>query len=151
MPTPLLSVFMRVCNFLEPKIQSDFPQMPFLLDGKIKALYEMKRGFRLIFQVGGPTFLHSANLFPAHKCVEICACQIDKFAKAQNVPKSSPQNTMGQCVFFMNTPAAMLGSFLRLPSHTLHLILYQLGKNKITLSSNSARISSFQQPTRKDE
>ena len=31
--------------------------MPFPLDGKIKALYEMKRGFRLIFQAGGPAFL----------------------------------------------------------------------------------------------
>jgi len=25
--------------------------------GKIKALYEMERGFRLIFQAGGPAFL----------------------------------------------------------------------------------------------
>ena len=38
--------------------------MPFPLDGKNKALYEMKRGFRLIFQVGGPAFLRSAALFP---------------------------------------------------------------------------------------
>ena len=31
--------------------------MPFPLDGKDKALYEMKRGLRLIFQAGGPAFL----------------------------------------------------------------------------------------------
>ena len=36
-----------------------------------------KRGFRLIFQAGGPAFLRSAALFPAHKCVEVCACQIE--------------------------------------------------------------------------
>ena len=52
--------------------------MPFPLDGKIKALYEMKRGFRLIFQAGGPAFLRSAALFPVVKCVEVCACQIDR-------------------------------------------------------------------------
>lgn len=43
------------------------------------------------------------------------------------------------------------GGFPLFPPLTLSpLILYQLGKNKITLSSNSARTSSFQQPTRKD-
>lgn len=38
----------------------------------------MKRGFRLIFQAGGPAFLRSAALFPVVKCVEVCACQIDR-------------------------------------------------------------------------
>src|SRR5699024_8837575 len=58
--------------------------MPFPLDGKNKALYEMKRGFRLIFQAGGPAFLRSAALFPVVKCVEVYACQIDRLTKAQN-------------------------------------------------------------------
>ena len=58
--------------------------MPFPLDGKIKALYEMKRGFRLIFQAGGPAFLRSAALFPVVKCVEVYACQIDRLTKAQS-------------------------------------------------------------------
>ena len=56
--------------------------MPFPLNGKNKALYEMKRGFRLIFQVGGPAFLRSAALFPVVKCVEVYACQIDRLTKA---------------------------------------------------------------------
>ena len=69
--------------------------MPFPLDGKNKALYEIKRGFRLIFQVGDPAFLRSAALFPVVKCVEVYACQIDRLTKAQNGPKSNPQNTRG--------------------------------------------------------
>ena len=49
-------------------------------------------------------------------------------------------------------PSNGRGGFPLFPPLTLSpLILYQLGKNKITLSSNSARTSSFQQPTRKDE
>ena len=39
--------------------------------------------------------MRSAALFPAHKCVEVCACQIDRLTKAQNGPKSNPQNTRG--------------------------------------------------------
>ena len=54
-----------------------------------------KRGFCLIFQAGGPAFLRSAALFPVVKCVQVCACQIDRLTKAQNGPKSSPQNTRG--------------------------------------------------------
>ena len=69
--------------------------MPFPLDGKNRALYEMKRGLRLIFQVGGPAFLRSAALFPVVKCVEVYACQIDRLTKAQNGQISSPQNTWG--------------------------------------------------------
>ena len=54
-----------------------------------------KRGFRLIFQAGGPAFLRSAALFPAYKCVEVCACQIDRLTKAQNGPKSKPSKYKG--------------------------------------------------------
>ncbi len=69
--------------------------MPFPLDGKNKALYEMKRGFRLIFQVGGPAFLRSATLFPVVGSVEVSGRFIDRLTKAQNGPKSNPQNTRG--------------------------------------------------------
>ena len=54
-----------------------------------------KRGFRLIFQAGGPAFLRSAALFPVVKFVEIYACQIDRLTKAQNDSKSNPQDTRG--------------------------------------------------------
>ena len=69
--------------------------MPFPLDGKNKALYEMKRGFRLIFQVGDPAFLRSAALFPVVGSVEVSGKFIDRLTKAQNDPKSNPQNTRG--------------------------------------------------------
>lgn len=42
-----------------------------------------KRGFRLIFQAGGPAFLRSAALFPVVKCVEVCACQIEKLSRCR--------------------------------------------------------------------
>ena len=89
--------------------------MPFPLDGKIKALYEMKRGFRLIFQVGGPAFLRSAALFPAHKCVEVYACQIDRLTKAQN---QTLKIQGGSAPFFRNSPAGRPG-FFALPPLTL--------------------------------
>ncbi len=42
--------------------------------------------------------MRSALLFPVVKCVEVCACQIDRLTKAQNGPKSSPQNTWGYTI-----------------------------------------------------
>ena len=81
--------------------------MPFPLDGKNKALYEMKRGFRLIFQAGGPAFLRSAALFPVVKCVEVYACQIDRLTKAQN---QTLKIQGGSAPFFRNSPAGWPGS-----------------------------------------
>ena len=43
--------------------------------------------------------MRSAALFPVVKCVEVCACQIDRLTKAQNGPKSSPQNTWGYAFY----------------------------------------------------
>ena len=63
-----------------------------------------KRGLRLIFQAGGPAFLRSAALFPAYKCVEVCACQIDRLTKAQNGPKSKPSKYKGVVRPFSGTP-----------------------------------------------
>ena len=54
-----------------------------------------KRGFRLIFQAGGPAFLRSAALFPVVGSVEVSGWFIDRLTKAQNGPKSSLQNTRG--------------------------------------------------------
>ena len=86
--------------------------MPFPLDGKIKALYEMKRGFRLIFQVGGPAFLRSAALFPVVGSVEVSGRFIDRLTKAQN---QALKIQGGSAPFFRNSPAAKPGSFLRFP------------------------------------
>ena len=69
--------------------------MPFPLDGKIKALYEMKRGLRLIFQAGGPAFLRSAALFPVVGSVEVSGRFIDRLTKVQNGPKSKPSKYKG--------------------------------------------------------
>ena len=41
-----------------------------------------KRGFRLIFQVGGPAFLRSAALFPVVKSVEIPGRKIGKLTNS---------------------------------------------------------------------
>ena len=93
--------------------------MPFPLDGKNKALYEMKRGFRLIFQAGGPAFLRSAALFPVVKCVEVYTCQIDRLTKAQNGSTQALKIQGGSAPFFRNSPAGRPGRFLRLPPLTL--------------------------------
>ena len=78
-----------------------------------------KRGLCLIFQAGGPAFLRSAALFPAYKCVEVCACQIDRLTKAQNGPKSNPQNTRGWCALFQELSGWQAGEFFALPPLTL--------------------------------
>ena len=107
--------------------------MPFPLDGQNKALYEMKQGFRLIFQVGGPAFLRSAALFPVVKCVEVYACQIDRLTKAQN---QTLKIQGGSAPFFRNSPAAKPGSFLRFPPLTLSpLNTLPAGKEQDTLRS----------------
>ena len=107
--------------------------MPFPLDGKNKVLYEMKRGFRLIFQAGGPAFLRSAALFPAYKCVEVYACQIDRLTKAQN---QTLKIHGGSVPFFRNSPAGRPGSFLRFPPLTLSpLNTLPAGKEQDTLRS----------------
>ena len=110
--------------------------MPFPLDGKNKALYEMKRGFRLIFQAGGPAFLRSATLFPVVKCLEVYACQIDRLTKAQNGPKSNPQNTRGWCALFQELSGWQAGEFFALPPLTLSpLNTLPVGKEQDTLRS----------------
>ena len=93
--------------------------MPFPLDGKIKALYEMKRGFRLIFQAGGPAFLRSAALFPVVKCVEVYACQIGRLTKAQNGSTQALKIQGGSAPFFRTAPAEWPGVSASPPSHTL--------------------------------
>ena len=126
--------------------------MPFPLDGKNKALYEMKRGFRLIFQVGGPAFLRSAALFPVVKCVEVCACQIDRLTKAQNGPKSNPQNTRGECALFQELSGCQAGEFFALPpSHTLPPKYFTSWERTRYASLLTSRKPSFQQQPRKDE
>lgn len=96
-----------------------------------------KRGFRLIFQVGGPAFLRSAALFPVVKYVEVYACQIDRLTKAQNGSTQALKIQGGSAPFFRNSPATRPGSFLRFPPLTLSpLNTYQLGKNKIRFALN---------------
>ena len=113
--------------------------MPFPLDGKIKALYKMKRGFRLIFQAGGPAFLRSAALFPVVKCVEVYTCQIGRLTKAQNGSTQALKIQGGSASFFRNSPAARPGSFLRFPPLTLSpLNTLPAGKEQATLRSEPA-------------
>ena len=91
-----------------------------------------KRGFRLIFQAGGPAFLRSAALFPAYKCVEVCACQIDRLTKAQNGQISSPQNTWGySCeVVAKSYPIRIVIQFSRCNEKTFHL--FPLGSAELS-------------------
>ena len=80
----------------------------------------MKRGFRLIFQVGGPAFLRSAALFPVVKCVEVCACQIDRLTKAKNGSTQALKIQGGSAPFFRNSPAGRPERSLAFPlSQTL--------------------------------
>ena len=91
-----------------------------------------KRGFRLIFQVGGPAFLRSAALFPVVKCVEVYACQIDRLTKAQNGQISSPQNTRGySCeVVAKSYPIRIVIQFSRCNEKTFHL--FPLGSAELS-------------------
>ena len=75
----------------------------------------MKRGFRLVFQVGGPAFLRSAALFPVVKCVEVCACQIDRLAKAQNGSTQALKIQGGSAPFVRTAPAGRPGRFFAPP------------------------------------
>ena len=79
--------------------------------------------------------MRSAALFPAHKCVEVCACQIDRLTKAQNGPRSSPQNTRGQCTLSQELSGWQAGKFFALPPSHVPSV-YQLGKNKIRFALN---------------
>ena len=100
-----------------------------LLDGK-SAAKPPKRGFRLIFQAGGPAFLRSAALFPVVGSVEVSGRFIDRLTKAQNGPKSNPQNTRGQCTLSQELSGWQAGKFFALPPSHVPSV-YQLGKNKI--------------------
>lgn len=60
-------------------------------------------GFRLIFQVGGPAFLRSAALFPVVKCVEVCACQIDRLTNPKTA-QIKPSKYKGVVRPFSGTP-----------------------------------------------
>ena len=123
--------------------------MPFPLDGKNRALYEMKRGFRLIFQVGGPAFLRSAALFPVVKCVEVYACQIDRLTKAQN---QTLKIQGGSAPFFRTAPAGRPGRFFAPPpSHTLPPKYFTSWERTSYASLLTSRKLCFQQQPRKDE
>ena len=126
--------------------------MPFPLDGKNKALYEMKRGFRLIFQAGGPAFLRSAALFPVVKCVEVYACQIDRLTKAQNGPTQALKIQGGSAPFFRTAPAGRPGRFFAPPpSHTLPPKYFTSWERTRYASLLTSRKPSFRQQPRKDE
>ena len=80
----------------------------------------MKRGFRLIFQAGGPAFLRSAALFPVVGSVEVSGRFIDRLTKAQNGSTQALKIQGGSAPFFRNSPAARPGRFFAPPpSHTL--------------------------------
>ena len=109
----------------------------------------MKRGFRLIFQVGGPAFLRSAALFPVVKCVEVYACQIDRLTKAQN---QALKIQGGSAPFFRNRFGWQAGEFFALPpSHTLPPKYFTSWERTRYASLLTSRKPSFRQQPRKDE
>ena len=96
-----------------------------------------KRGFRLIFQAGGPAFLRSVALFPVIKCVEVYACQIDSFDESPKRPKIKPSKYKGVVRPFLEPlRLAGRGVFLRVPPLTLSpLNTLPAGKEQDTLRS----------------
>ena len=81
-----------------------------------------ERCFRLIFSGWRPRFFAFCGFFPVVKCVEVCACQIDRSMKAKSSPKSTPQNTRGVvCPFSGPLRLASQGSFSRSPSRSIDL------------------------------
>ena len=112
----------------------------------------MKRGFRLIFQAGGPAFLRSAALFPVVKCVEVYACQIDRLTKAQNGPTQALKIQGGSAPFFRNSPAGRPGRFFAPPpSHALPPKYFTSWERTSYASLLTSRKLCFQQQPRKDE
>ena len=74
--------------------------MPFPQNGNLKAFREQTRGFRLIFQAGGPAFLRLPLFFPVVGSVKVSGSYIDRLTKAPNGSLLSPQDTRGECALF---------------------------------------------------
>ena len=136
------------------------PQNGFTVDvqGKIRG-ETPQAGLPPDFSGRRPRFFAFCGPFPrCRKCrsFRLVHRQVDESPKR---PKIKPSKYKGVVRPFLEPlRLAGQGGFLRLPpSHTLPPNTLPAGKeqylfsNKITLSSNSAKISSFQQPTRKDE
>ena len=142
-------VFMRVCGLFSVS-KKDW--CPITVIPVFRDICKAERSFHLIFRAGNSAFLRLPLFFPAHGTVKVSGSYIDRLTKAQMGQFQALKIQGGSAPFFRTAPAEWPGRFSAFPPLTLSpLILYQLGKNKITLSSNSARTSSFQQPTRKDE
>ena len=140
---------MRVCGLLGAKSEKRFYRR---CPNSKPQQNPPKRSFHLIFRAGNSAFLRLPLFFPSHGTVKVSGSYIDRLTKAQMGQFQALKIQGGSAPFFRTAPAEWPGRFSASPlSHSPPLILYQLGKNKITLSSNSAKISSFQQPTRKDE
>ena len=148
-------VFMRVCGFFSVS-KKDW--CPITVIPVFKDICKAKRSFHLIFQAGNSAFLRLPLFFPVVGTVKVFGRYIDRLTKAQMGQFQTLKIQGGSAPFFRTAPAEWLGRFSAFPpSHTLPPNTLPAGKeqylfsNKITLSSNSAKISSFQQPTRKDE
>ena len=87
-----------------------------------------------------PRFLRSAALFPVVGSVEVSGRFIDRLTKAQNGPKSNPQNTWGVVRPFSGTlRLAGRGVFCASPlSHSPPLNTLPAGKEQDTLRSEPA-------------
>ena len=70
------------------------------------------RGFRLIFQVGGPAFLRFTPFFPVVGYVEVSGFQIDKLT---NTSKGDfkPSKSKGEVRPFLEPPRQAAGEVLR--------------------------------------
>ena len=143
-------VFMRVCGLFSVS-KKDW--CPITVIPVFRDICKAKRSFHLIFQAGNSAFLRLPPFFPVVGSVEVSGSFIDRLTNPPKWANFKPSRYKGVVRPFLE-PLRLngRGGFPLFPPLTLSpLILYQLGKNKITLSSNSARTSSFQQPTRKDE
>ena len=99
-----------------------------------------------------PRFLRSAALFPVVGSVEVSGRFIDRLTKAQNGPKSNPQNTWGVVRPFSGTlRLAGRGVPALPPSHTLPPKYFTSWERTRYASLLTSRKPSFQQQPRKDE
>ena len=144
-------VFMRVCGLFSVS-KKDW--CPITVIPVLRDICKGKRSFRLIFSGWEFRFFAFTTLFS--RCRNCKSCWqlyrwIDKSPKRDDFKPSRYKGVVRP--FLEPLRLTGRGGFPLPPSPrpSPPKLLTWLGKNKITLSSNSARTSSFQQPTRKDE
>ena len=103
---------MRVCGLLEVKSEKRFYRR---CPNSKPQQNPSQRGFRLIFQAGGPAFLRLPPFFPVVGTVKVSGSFIDRLTNPQNGPILSPQDTGGSAPFFRTSPVCQPERFLTPP------------------------------------